>query len=361
MDLIERYIADVSRRLPKRMRSDVAAELRSSLGEAYDATVGDFNRDSGRVASNEECETLASDLVKKFGPPAALAASYRPGPQWLIGPDLYPAFLRTLKVVALIIVALFAVTIVASSLDEENPLVEILKSIATSNLTGDLVSAMGWVVLVFWIIQLVTWHSKGEATAAAGGLDVFAPSHYCGPDADSWDPRELPKVDDPDRVSRTGLMVEIIIMVGLILLFAVFPHAMGASVSVNGERGWVALGGPGFMENRGLFYVGFVIVVFLNLVLLRHNRWTIPTRVVDIASHAIFTFALLPLVMGGEIIAVQAQDLVANGWTPEAAENLSTSVFPVMDTILRGILGGIIVGIVLSGISKTVKMAKRMG
>lgn len=358
MDLIERYIHDVSRRLPKRMRDDVSAELRSSLGEAFDATVAEFNRDAGRMAGEDDRETLAADLVKKFGPPAALAASYRPGPQWLIGPDLYPAFLRTLKVVSAIIVGIFVLAIVIDALKDDLVLIEAMLRLSTSHLLGDLVAAMGWVVLVFWIIQLVTWKRQGGE--ASGGIDVFATAYYCGPDADSWDPRELPQVDDPDRIGRTGLMIEIAIMIGLVALFAAFPQAIGGSVAVNGERGWIALMGPGVLENRQLLYVGFIGIVVLNLMLLRHNRWSIPTRVIDLVLNVVFIVALAQMIVAGEVVAVQAEDLIANGWSLASVENLTVKVFPVMDTIVRWILGFVIVGIVWSSIEKTVKLVRRL-
>ncbi len=339
MELIERYIADVARRLPKRMRNDVAAELRSSLGEAHDATVADFNRDSGRMATDEDRESLAVDLVKKFGPPATLAASYRPGPQWLIGPELYPAFLKTLKIVALVITGLVVFSVVVDMIDGSAGFIRSVAQLTTGGLLSDLVSAMGWVVLVFWIIQLTSWRKHSAATAGGGSMDVFGAPAYGGLEEDSWDPRELPTVDDPDRISRTQVTVEIAIMAGLLVLFNVFPDAIGASIEVNGERGWVPILGDGFLAQRMLLSVGFIGVVIHNILLLCHDGWTIPARVMEIAMNVVFFIALIPLVRDGDAIALDPAILLANGWSTDAANALVDDVYPILDWVLRGAFG----------------------
>ena len=79
----------------------------------------------------------------------ALAASYRSSPQWLIGPELYPAFLRTLKIVAFVIIGLVALGVVLDVIDEGGRgFLEAMIGLTFGGLMSDLVSAMGWVVLV---------------------------------------------------------------------------------------------------------------------------------------------------------------------------------------------------------------------
>ena len=68
--VIESYVADVVRRLPRRQRSDVGFELRSLLNEELDAKA----MDTGRSAD----EGLALTLLPPFGAPEAVAGRYRP-------------------------------------------------------------------------------------------------------------------------------------------------------------------------------------------------------------------------------------------------------------------------------------------
>jgi hypothetical protein len=64
--VIESYVADVVRRLPRRQCGDVAVELRELLREELAGGGGDSD------------EAGAMALVHRFGPPAEVAARYRP-------------------------------------------------------------------------------------------------------------------------------------------------------------------------------------------------------------------------------------------------------------------------------------------
>lgn len=352
MDLIERYVAEVARRLPRRMRGDVAAELRSSLTDAHEAMVDAH----GAQVTDKERETIAAKVLQQFGPPSALAASYRPGPQWLIGPELYPAFLLTLRIVVLAVVGVVALAAVAGSIGEPHAWTEIMRRITTAELLSSVVSSLGWVVLVFWIIELLSWRRRGTGAA----LDVLAAAPASGPESSDWDPYDLPRADDPDRIGRNGVKVEIAIMLGLIILFGVFPRSIGASVSVNGERGWVALLGPGFLDHRALLFIGFAGVALVNMVLLWNNRWGIGTRLADLAFNILFIVVLSRIIAAGEIVAVQPLDLMANGWSPEAARDLAAQAFPLLDGIVRVAFAGILIGIAAQTIARASTLVKQL-
>ena len=351
MDLIDRYIQDVSRRLPRRLRADVEKELRSSLQDALDARAAA----SGERAESAAPEDQVVELLRKFGPPAQLAASYRSDPGFLVGPELYPAFLKTMKIVTIIIIGFTAASVVAGAIGESNPLFEIAKGLAFSNLLDEIIEAMGWVVLVFWIIQLAT--SRSSMTASGR---VLSTSQTDDPASTEWDPHSLPEHDDPDIIGRTGLKVEIAIMLALVALFAFFPGAVGATLSTNDEYHWVALMGPGFLAGRGLLYAGFLSTVALNLILLRNDRWTIPTRVFDLAISGVFIAALLPMVTGGNVVANNPAALVADGWSPSAAESLSEEVFPFLDKFLRGVFACVIAGIAWNAVTRVRTLIKQV-
>ncbi|GAF71800.1 unnamed protein product, partial [marine sediment metagenome] len=81
MSLIDRYVYEVGRHLPRKNRSDIQVELRSSLIDALEDRAG-----------REPTEAEIVELLKEFGPPKVVAASYYPEGQYLIGPPLYPLF-----------------------------------------------------------------------------------------------------------------------------------------------------------------------------------------------------------------------------------------------------------------------------
>ena len=96
MDLVERYLNAVAAQLPKEARDDIVAELRDEIMgriEALEARLG-------RPATEAEIEAE----LRAVGHPLTVAARYRPGPQALIGPELYPWWWFAVKVALMVLV-----------------------------------------------------------------------------------------------------------------------------------------------------------------------------------------------------------------------------------------------------------------
>lgn len=68
--LIEAYVLDITRRIPRKMRNDVAFELRALLNES----VRDRAADAGRLPD----DAMALSIVREFGRPDDVAARYHP-------------------------------------------------------------------------------------------------------------------------------------------------------------------------------------------------------------------------------------------------------------------------------------------
>jgi hypothetical protein len=81
---------------------------------------------------------------------------------------------------------------------------------------------------------------------------------------------------------------------------------------------------------------------------------------VRLAISGVFITALLPMVTGGNVVANNPADLVANGWSPSAAEDISKDIFPFLDKILRGVFAFVIIGIAWGIITKAKLLIKRM-
>ena len=80
MNLIDKYIAEVGKHLPRKNRADIEAEIRSTLEDILDErTMTDGPADEATVMT----------LLKEYGSPREVAATYKPQ-QYLIGPRLFP-------------------------------------------------------------------------------------------------------------------------------------------------------------------------------------------------------------------------------------------------------------------------------
>lgn len=294
MDLIDRYVHEVSASLPRKLRKDVSAELRSTLEETFEARQ-DRN-------PTEDAEDVAVAILRDFGPPAELAASYQPEARYLVGPGLYPAFRTTVRVCLTILVGLIALGVLTGL--GPGPLqlkrlfaglVESFDSFVTAFLT-----LIGLVVLVFAVVERTSGTSKASAR--------------------TWDPRSLPRVDDPNRVSRVGMVIKIA-LVTLLFYWANFGShdLIGSYLSVGDESGWVPFLGSAVRDNLGLLNLILVLEITLGFWVLRKGRWQALTRWLDFGTTLLFALLIFRLAFGPIVIEVDPQWMIQNGWSAETA------------------------------------------
>lgn len=79
---IDRYVYDVTRRLPEKDRDEVSKELRSNI---YD------------MLPDQADESDIKTVLYTLGPPVSLAEKYRQCPRYLISPAVYDEYIRALK------------------------------------------------------------------------------------------------------------------------------------------------------------------------------------------------------------------------------------------------------------------------
>lgn len=84
--VIDSYINNVAARLPRKLRNDVGVELRTLLIEQLTGAAADV----GRAPD----ETLAIEVVRRFGRPEEVAARYSPRGFQIIEPEHAPAFAK---------------------------------------------------------------------------------------------------------------------------------------------------------------------------------------------------------------------------------------------------------------------------
>ena len=100
MDLIERYLAAISRNLPAKQAGDITAELRDVLL----SRVEDREATLGRPLTKGELEALLVD----FGNPLVVAWRYRKVQQ-LIGPEVFPFWWAGLRIALSIVLGIYLV------------------------------------------------------------------------------------------------------------------------------------------------------------------------------------------------------------------------------------------------------------
>jgi hypothetical protein len=262
MELIDRYIQEVKRHLSRRNRQDILAELRSALVDAVEDR-----------AAGEPTEDQVAEVLKEFGPPREVAASYQPETQYLIGPALFPLF----KMVALIALAavvgaqllawVVAIFLAGESFAPWDALAGLLSSIPMT---------LGWVVVVFYLLQ------RAEVQPELKGED--------------WDPYELPEVQEGEEIKRGELITGIVFSVLLLVLFTLFPENVGFLTTED----WVFYSNPVILRHLGWITASLLAGIILNIYLLWQGRWTPLTRVLKIAVN-IFNIAVLAVLYQGHV------------------------------------------------------------
>src|SRR5690625_3613965 len=145
MDLIEVYIQEVTRRLPEKMRDDIAMELRSNI---EDMLPDDYSK-----------EDVKREL-EKLGNPSVLAAQYKDRPMHLIGPKFYDSYITIMKlvlpIVAIVVFVIFVIENMVSNIGTGTSLPMIFITLfgeAICVLLGSAIQVFFWVTITFMILE----------------------------------------------------------------------------------------------------------------------------------------------------------------------------------------------------------------
>lgn len=260
MELIDRYVREVGRRLPRKNRADIEAELRSLLVDNLE----------DRVEGEPSEEDIVA-VLQEFGPPDKVAASYSPGEQYLIGPRLFPLFRMVAGIVLIVTVSvqlvLLGVTLLFNLGDPPTATWFV-------DFFGGLFIAFGILVLVFAVLQRLGVQPDLEE--------------------EPWDPRTLPTDDEDDPISGREMVVEITLSLILIGILLLVPDKIGAYFFPGGDF----IPNPVLQANLPLVIVTIALGIALDVVLIWRRQWTLFTRLAKIMMNVITIVVLFVLIDG---------------------------------------------------------------
>jgi hypothetical protein len=200
MNLLERYLQAVGQFLSPGTREDVLAELRVHLEAEMDA------RAEEREGPLTESEVAG--ILKAHGRPVVVAARYLPQ-RSLIGPEVFPIYLLTLRKTAPLVVLFYFVGRLATFIFTPNS-GAFVASLARS--FAQLVP----VLLLFW----------GVVTLTFAILEYAQRQHGHGANWNEWDPEKLPSLEpaikDKSLASRIADLV--VHLLWLLYVLAVPRH-----------------------------------------------------------------------------------------------------------------------------------------
>ena len=257
MDLIKRYVQAVGRQLPRKNQADILAELQSTLADTLEARV-----------EGEATEEQVVALLKEFGSPEKVAASYWPEGQYLIGPRLYPLF-RMVAGIALSVFVIVQLVLLGVRLAFNQgtlPGVEFFGGIFSGAL-----SALGVIVLVFAVLQRLGVRPESEV--------------------EDWDPRQLPVIEEENIINRSGIVAEITMSLILVAVLLFLPDKIGAVISPGSD----VILNPVLIGYLPLIVLTILLGIGLDIILLWRGRWETGTRIAKIGTNLFGIYVLYVL------------------------------------------------------------------
>jgi hypothetical protein len=283
MNLIDKYIAEVGKHLPRKQRADIEAEIRSTLEDMLEER---------KQAEGAASEAQVIELLREYGAPREVADSYV-GPRYLIGPRVYPTFELVTRIVLIVLFALalagLGLSLAKSSLSGP----EFLKTIAESalGLFGGLITAFGNIVLVFAILERVLPAKEFE-------------------EEEEWDPAELAREPDPDRVKFGEQIFEMFFLVLFLVIFNLYPGAIG--IGFFNENDWVFI--SPILTDAFFNYLPWLNILILlqlgfNIFLLRGGWWNTGLRAANIVLELAGIALAVAMLRGPDLVSLTAVQL----------------------------------------------------
>lgn len=299
MEMIDLYVSEVGGHLPAKNREDIEKEIRSLIEDTLE--------DRGREAGKAPDEEMLVAVLQEMGSPQKVAASYLPA-RYLIGPELYPHFINTLRIVLSIVAVVAAVTLgVSLGWASQLPagFAEALGK-AALGLLDSLFRAAAVVTLVFAILQ---WSRQ----------DV----HF---GEKAWNPREMKPEPDQEDTKPGGAIAEIVINGLALAALNVYPQWIGFSAFVDGQ--WLhapILSDVFFQQFLPWISLYLALKMALYAALLAQGRWQIGTRWASVLL-SVFAIGLgVAVLFSPSIIAIDPAAFARLGWGEAGAEVLRTS------------------------------------
>jgi hypothetical protein len=211
MDLVARYLQAVQFWLPKNQKQDIIAELSEDLHSQIEEKESEL----GRKLSDDEITAL----LRRSGSPLVVATRYLPQ-RYLIGPTLYPAYLWVLGIGVLgVTLPRFAIWLGFVILDPAERGVLHMENMVTTIIAFAFATTLAFVIIE---------HSDLKEKLL-----------------NSWNPRKLPAVRQPNRIPRASSLIEAAVnLIWVVWLINLIPQGRVVTVSsvhIHLSPGWYVL------------------------------------------------------------------------------------------------------------------------
>jgi hypothetical protein len=216
MEMIERYLYAVGKKLPLNQKDDILKELRSIIMDNLDDIAGEAEPTGDDI----------SQVLLKMGAPSEVAKRYRSGPSWLIGPKYYDLYMLILKIVLAASAGGYLISLIVGMFTQTGGIIERFVSFFVQffGIIPGLLAAIGSVTLIFAIIE--------RAVKKPIDIDLG--------EGAKWHPSKLDPVPDKgDIVKPVDSILEIVFAIVAIVIFNFYIDVIGIYYTPAGSSEWV--------------------------------------------------------------------------------------------------------------------------
>jgi hypothetical protein len=245
MNLIDKYIAEVGKYLPRRNRADIEAEIRSTLEDMLE------ERNQGQA---DDDAVIA--LLKEYGRPRDVAESYT-GPRYLIGPRVYPLFELITKIVSAVLFAVALAGLGIGLAQSDVTGLALLQRIGewAADTVGWIITAFGNIVLTFAILERVLPAKEWE-------------------EDEEWNPAELAQEPDPDQAQFGEQIFSIVFTAAFLIVLNLYPNILGIGFIIDGEWTYIApILSDAFFSYLPWINILGLMQIAISVFLLRRGLW----------------------------------------------------------------------------------------
>jgi hypothetical protein len=311
---IERYIYDVTRRLPKDMQEDVEKELNAHI---YD------------MLSDNPSDEEISEVLHELGSPRVIANNYKENRRYVISPLYYDDYIRVLKLVMIIVLT---ISLVISSIEailniNEATIFETIFSIFGS-IINDLGSAF---VSVFFIVTIIFW---------------LIDRNQVNVHPNEWKVKDLPDLPEArsSRISRTQSIVGLIFSTIFSVIFIVIL------LRYIDDIGWYENGvliarlfDKTITDQFVVFFIISAIIGFaVQLLKIYYKKWNLQLA----AAYTAHT--ILSVIIG--LVFINQAGLISTEFLVKLADTMDNTVVYLRDGIKNGVVWISVIVSVLSAI-----------
>ena len=275
-EMIERYIYDVTRRLPENERDEVRQELKASIVDMLPDDPDDPD------------DPAIRDVLSRLGAPRLLAEQYRQKPRYLISPAMFDLYISVLKMVVPIVAG------ISACIGFFDPVLSVsIGKLAVSVLS---LAIEGAVQGLFWVTF---------------GFVLF--EHF-DVKKDGWTVDNLPKLPDQSgvKISRASTVVD--------MIMSIFFTCLIISMIISGQWIFILNRGaeiiPPFSVEAGVRMIPFIVAagifsVILSCLKLIWARWNIPLCVINFVYNIAWTGAAIYILHWPDLLSREMTDFVA--------------------------------------------------